>query len=261
VWYKQFTRTGCLCKQKSSGHPLTAEDDLEQVQASFLHSPKKSTGTAAKELSVSKTTMWRVLPKRLVLNHTASKWYNNCWMKITGNGLNFRLQLQDLMSSDDHFLEKVQFSDEATFHVSGAVNHCSVRIWGSENPHAYVKHQCDSPKVNVFCAFSIQKVYGPFFFAEQTVTGMTYVVMLQNIQMFVFQQDGSPTHLYCEVRQYLNTVLPGHWIGRVSGNDQQWMLWPPRSPDITPCDFFLWGYVKDQVFITLLPRDLAGLKA
>ena len=30
VWYKQFTETGCLCKQKSSGHPLTAEDD-EQV--------------------------------------------------------------------------------------------------------------------------------------------------------------------------------------------------------------------------------------
>ena len=23
--------------------------------------------------------------------------------------------------------------------------------------------------------------------------------------------------------------------------------WPPRSPDITPLDFFLWGYVKDRV--------------
>ena len=52
VWYKQFTETGCLCKQKSSGHPLTAEDDVELVRASFLHSPKKSTGTAAKELII-----------------------------------------------------------------------------------------------------------------------------------------------------------------------------------------------------------------
>ena len=25
AWYKQFTETGCLCKQKSSGRPLTAE--------------------------------------------------------------------------------------------------------------------------------------------------------------------------------------------------------------------------------------------
>jgi hypothetical protein len=65
AWYKQFTETGCLCKQKSSGRPLTAEDD-ERVRASFLHSPKKSMRTAAKELLMSKTTVWRVLCKCLV---------------------------------------------------------------------------------------------------------------------------------------------------------------------------------------------------
>jgi hypothetical protein len=43
---------GCLCEQKSSGRPLTAGDDVERVRASFLHSPKKSTRTAAKELSM-----------------------------------------------------------------------------------------------------------------------------------------------------------------------------------------------------------------
>jgi hypothetical protein len=48
--YKQFTETGRLCKQKSSGRPLTADDDVERVRASFLHSQKKSTGTVAKEL-------------------------------------------------------------------------------------------------------------------------------------------------------------------------------------------------------------------
>ena len=54
------------------------------------------------------------------------------------------------MSSDYRFLEKVRFSEEATFHVSGAVNRRSVRIWGSENPHAYVEHHHDSPKVDEF---------------------------------------------------------------------------------------------------------------
>ena len=66
AWYKQFTETRCLCKQKSNGRPLTAEDDAEAVPTSFLHSPKKSTGTAAKELSMSKTAVWRILRKRLV---------------------------------------------------------------------------------------------------------------------------------------------------------------------------------------------------
>ena len=45
--------------------------------------------------------------------------------------------------------------------------------------YANVEHQRDSPKVNVFCAISSQKVYGSFFFAEETVTGMTYLDMLQ----------------------------------------------------------------------------------
>jgi hypothetical protein len=31
VWYKQFTETGCLGKQKSSVHPLTAEDYLNII--------------------------------------------------------------------------------------------------------------------------------------------------------------------------------------------------------------------------------------
>jgi len=183
--------------------------------------------------------------------------------------LDFCLQLQGLMSFDGHFLEKVQFSDKATFHVSGAVKRHIVRIWGSENPHAYVEHQRDSPKVNVFCAISSQKVYGPFFSAEETVIGMTYLDMLQlwlmpqlqNILTFIFQQDGSPTHFNCEVCQCLNTVLPGRRIRRASGNDQPLMLWPPRSPGIMPCDFFLWQYVKDRVFIPPLPCDLTDLKA
>ena len=54
--------------------------------------------------------------------------------------LNFFLHLQDLLSSHDHFLEMVQFSDEVTFHVSDAVNRRNVRIWGSENPHACEEH-------------------------------------------------------------------------------------------------------------------------
>jgi len=100
---------------------------------------------------------------------------------------------------------------------------------------------------------------------------MTYLDMLQLWQMpqlqntptFVFQQDGSPAHFHCEVLQYLNTVLTGRWIGHASGNDQQLMLWPPRSPAITPCNFFLGGggYAKDRVFVPPLPGDLADLKA
>jgi hypothetical protein len=36
--------------------------------------------------------------------------------------------------------------------------------------------------------------------------------------------------------------------------------WPLRSPDLTPCDFFLWGYVKDVVYVPPLPNDLQELR-
>jgi hypothetical protein len=40
AWYKQFTETGCLCKQKSSGRPLTAEDYVERVGPPVVRTSK-----------------------------------------------------------------------------------------------------------------------------------------------------------------------------------------------------------------------------
>ena len=34
----------------------------------------------------------------------------------------------------------------------------------------------------------------------------------------------------------------------------------PRSPDATQCDFFLWGYVKDQVYVPPLPASIPELE-
>ena len=38
------------------------------------------------------------------------------------------------------------------------------------------------------------------------------------------------------------------------------LAWPPRSPDATPCDFLLWGDVKDQVYVPPLPASIPELK-
>jgi len=36
--------------------------------------------------------------------------------------------------------------------------------------------------------------------------------------------------------------------------------WLPRPPDMTPCDFFLWGYVKERVYVPPLPADWDELR-
>jgi hypothetical protein len=94
------------------------------------------------------------------------------------NRLHFCLQLQDLMSSDDHFLEKVQFSDKVTFHVNGAVNHRNVKIWDSENPHAYVEHQHDSPKSMCFVQYPVKKCTVHSSLLKKSLLAMTYLDML-----------------------------------------------------------------------------------
>ena len=35
--------------------------------------------------------------------------------------------------------------------------------------------------------------------------------------------------------------------------------WPPRSPDLNPCDFYLWGYLKSRVY-NPIPNNLDELK-
>ena len=37
------------------------------------------------------------------------------------------------------------------------------------------------------------------------------------------------------------------------------MEWPAQSPDLSPCDVFLWGYLKEKVFKNR-PRSLEDLK-
>ena len=57
------------------------------------------------------------------------------------------------------------------------------------------------------------------------------------------------------VSQFLDAAFPNRWTGRDGPTP-----WPPRSPDITPLDFFLWGYVKDKVFSKPVP-DITNFKA
>ncbi|KFM58240.1 hypothetical protein X975_25180, partial [Stegodyphus mimosarum] len=96
------------------------------------------------------------------------------------------------------------------------------------------------------------RVIGPFVFTEKTVSSVVYLNMLENfvfpqleeLQPHVFsQQDGAQPHWGTIVRSSSNDHFTGRWIGRGGP-----IPWPPRSPDITPLDFFLRGFVKDNVY-------------
>ena len=57
-----------------------------------------------------------------------------------------------------------------------------------------------------------------------------------------FMQDGAPPHYATPVRTFLDQTFPSRWLGRRGAIE-----WLPRSPDLTPMDFFVWRVVKDEV--------------
>jgi hypothetical protein len=58
-----------------------------------------------------------------------------------------------------------------------------------------------------------------------------------------YMHAGAPAHFSRAVRDVLNTTYHDRWIGRGGPT-----VWPPRSPDLNPLDFYLQGHLKTLVY-------------
>ena len=74
----------------------------------------------------------------------------------------------------------------------------------------------------------------------------------EELSIGYFQQDGATSHTL-----HASMAETQFFFGdRVMSKG----LWPPRSPDLTPPDYFLWGYLKGRVYQNK-PRTIDALKA
>ena len=237
-------------------------EKIERVAGHFDATPKCSIRQAAQVLGYKKSSVHNIVKHELKLYPYNISVHHA--LKETDKTLrvNFAETILDRIALDEDYLSRICFSDEATFHVSGTVHRHNVRIWGKEHPREFQEFTSHSPKINVWCGLTKDRVVGPFFFTEQIVTGQSYLRMLEtfaypvlrNIDNVIFQQDGAPPHWALVVRDSLNENFPNSWIGRDGPT-----AWPPRSPDVTPLDFFFWGFVKQKV-VRESVRDINELK-
>ncbi|GFY32436.1 uncharacterized protein TNCV_3559441 [Trichonephila clavipes] len=101
-------------------------------------------------------------------------------------------------------------------------------------------------KVTVWVGFTTSTVIGPFFFDEMRDSGF--------VTATVTGWRSTP-HIARRVKDLLRRsfgddhVLSHHFHH----------AWPPRSPDLSPCDYWLWGYLKSQVYRDR-PKSLGMLK-
>ena len=125
----------------------------------------------------------------------------------------------------------------------------------------------ESPKVNVFWTISKKRVYGPFLKKERSTVKHTLLCckigwwnFLSKESEQTFQEDEAPPHRSLAVGQYLNANVHDRRIGCAGNDDYVLLHWPPRSPDLTPCNFFLWCWFKDLVYVPSLPKSVDDLK-
>ncbi|GFX35811.1 putative DD41D transposase [Trichonephila clavipes] len=118
--------------------------------------------------------------------------------------------------------------DEAHFWLNGYVNKQNCRIWSEANTQVYVETPLHPEKLTVWCALWAGGVICPYFFKNDeghnvTVNGHRYRAMITN-----------------------------SFIPELNNRDIQELFgpvnWPQRSCDLTPLDYFLWGYVTSLVY-------------
>ena len=105
--------------------------------------------------------------------------------------------------------KKIIFSDETHFEFGGFVNKQNYRIWGIENPLAYIEKPTHPKRVTVWCGFRSRGISALFFFANKqgediTVNGDNCRAMFnkflftkieeEDIGNIWFQQDGATYH-------------------------------------------------------------------
>ena len=193
--------TGNVSKGHGGGKPRIQKENVENVWRSFERSPRKSIRQAARELGMKRSTVHKILHRRLRLYAYTVQILQEIKPEDAPKRETFAITMLDRIAEDETFLSRMMFTDEATFHVSGKVNRHNVHMWGSENPHTFIEHIRDSPKVNVWCGLLQNQIVGPFFFQENTITGNIYLDMLENFAVpqiahmqprIIFQQDGAP---------------------------------------------------------------------
>ncbi|GFT75460.1 uncharacterized protein TNCV_4832751 [Trichonephila clavipes] len=156
------------------------------------------------------------------------------------------------------FHKRILFSDEANFWLNGYANKQNCRIWSEANPQVFVETPLHPEKLTVWCALWAGGIIGPYFFKNDeghnvTVNGDRYRAMITNffipelnnhdVQELWSQEDGATCQTARATIDLLKDTFGDRLISRFGP-----VNWPPKSCDLKPLDYFLWGYLKSLVY-------------
>ena len=226
-------------------------------------------------MSLSSGLIWQIISFILSSNEYGCVY---AWTTL-GSGPAIDLQKMPILA------KKIMLSDEAHFDLGGYVNKQNCRIWGIENSHAYIEKPTHPKWVTVWCGFWSRGHFASKMSKERPLQSMAIVIEScwmnfcsqklkrkilvifgfnrtalrdthyrlcavvflltkieeENIGNIWFQQDVATWHTAAATFDVLRPVFKDCIFSRRTD-----VVWPPRSCDLTPLDYYLWGAVKDK---------------
>lgn len=257
--HQRLHETGALKKMGGPGKPNTVRTvELEENVLDMIEEdPSTSTRKISNTLNVSNKTVWKILKDNLLYPYHMQRVQALIPTDFPPR-IAFCQWLLTTLVQIPQLLTLILFTDEANFSRNAIRNFHNNHVWADENPHEVIEDRFQHQfSLNVWVGIVGDCLIGPIFLPER-LTGDVYRNFLeQTLPLFLedvplairhamwFMHDGAPAHFSLVAREFLTLTYGDRWIGRGGPH-----LWPARSPDLNPLDYFLWGHLKSLVYTT-----------
>lgn len=243
--------------------PGTVESVLEEV----ARDPSVSVRTIERRIGIPKSRAHRILQQEGFHPYHIQK-VQQLKPADYPRGVAFCQEMLQRQANDDFFFKTILWTDESHFKRCGIFNIHNYHSWNIENPHLPRESNFQEQfSVNLWSGILNGQLISPFELPDR-LNGEAYLNFLRNnldglledmdlltIRHMIFQNDGAPCHFARIVREHLDERFRGRWIGRGGP-----IAWPPRSPDLNPVDFFVWGYYKELVYLRQRNQQYGPIK-
>ncbi|XP_071056990.1 uncharacterized protein [Onthophagus taurus] len=253
---KNLKTFGSFKKPRPKSYYKENEDEEINVLAAVTANSSISSREMENDLGISRNRCLRVLHK-----HKYKPYVPRIMHHLRDGDTQRRLEFcrwyVDQVNENPVFSRAIIWTDEA--HISSAeiFNRNNQHIWSNVNPQNTIERRTQGRfGFNVWVALLNNEVLAYQIYQENLNAERYLNILTNHIERYVdglplrdaeklyFQHDGAPAHTARRITDFLNINFEDNWIGS-SGNHR----WPPRSPDLTPLDFFLWGYIKNQLYL------------
>lgn len=251
---ERFRATGNVSyQQKGIPKPRQSPNDV-LVLAAVAQNPHVSSRAISQQGGPSQSAVVRTLKR-----HGFKSYHTSIHQELRPGDAELRFQFAstalEISETNPEFFESIIFTDESSFWLHTSPNCQNYRQWATSHPHSVYRGHTQYPqRLNCWAGIVANQIIGPIFI-DGTLTGEKYLQMLENDiseriadldleNELWFMHDGAPPHQYHLARDFLHTSFPL----RVIGKREEPLAWPPRSPDLNPCDSFLWGHIKSTIY-------------